>query len=313
MNFNRNNYDKGIIKLILIISYFLIFSLVITLAYIVYMTFFTYRNIEQTNYQNYTGSIIVGEDIAPGEYKISSADNDKSDDVYGIKSRKMKEFEIVNFENSEVITLSRNQHLIVYNATLTPITSVDRAFVDADAQSVTSTTSNEVMIKDVDMVKLTKDFYRVPYIVNSNGDDSYVELLDEDGKSLTKATISSERLMYLEPKDGRYIRANDIDIEPLRTYQSDKQMENGYFPNGVYEIGRDLEAGKYLLSAKTNSCQYRIIESSKRISSTPLMQCPTNEQSIELEDGQILETVDARLTIDYQFNNSEDGSQIATN
>ncbi len=308
MNSKQSNNNQEIINKTLIVSYFLIFTLVIMTLFMVKILFFNYTADQAVSYQDYTGSIHVGIDTVAGDYYLQSTSNNQANYVYGIRDDEDSPFTIMTFTNNQIIQVENGQHLIFYKANVTPLdetkhsqaTSALDGFIDEKTISTSENVSSEVISEDAEgMLKLTNQYYNMPFVVAPNGENPYLEYYDQDLNVTNMQIISNESLHIIGPTEASYVKANDVEIASINDYTTTGSMAEGYFTPAVYLVGSQIETGEFLLEATSSDCQYRVIKDTESVAQTPLMSCPANPQVIELSEGQIIEFTDGKLTKYY--------------
>lgn len=256
------------------------------LGYVLYTIIIRPSNVGVVSYDNYTGSIHFGFDTLPGTYQLS----DSSEGVYGVEHE--GQFVRFNFNNNDIVNFENGDHAIFYNTTVTPTTkTIENSKVTSDMQSLAIQSEVSIPSSDEnasDMHELTSERYGVPYIVSSIGENSYIELYDDEMNSINYMQIEGETIQVITPKMGTYIKLENLDYAPIDEYVSNKGIEDGYYEAGVYIIGKSLEAANYTLHGNDN-CSYRIIEDSSFIVDTELETCSGLNKKVTLEEGNILE------------------------
>ncbi len=325
-NFKQSNKDKEIINRTLIVSYFLIFLLVFILMFMIKVSFFKYTASEAVEYTDYTGSIHVGIDTTEGDYYIQNTSGLSSDYVYGVKLDKDSNFTTMAYSDHQILQLKRGEHIILYKANLIPVDATEHSdatakldsyiasetneldsnsnITQSSTETVGSSQSSDVLLSDTDgMIKLSNQYYNIPYVFVADGENPYIELYDKDVNVLSFEVIENEHIYSIAPTEATYLKLNDVKVYSFNNYVSSGRNQNGSFADGVYIVGRGIESGQFLLEPTSASCQYRIIDGEENVGSTTIKSCVDAPQIVELETDQIVEFHGATLTIyngDYQ-------------
>lgn len=300
----QSNKDKEIINKTLIVSYFLIFTLVIMVLFMVKNMFFTYGADEAISFNDYVGSIHIGLDTTEGDYYIQNGSDTSANMVYGIRSSEEDKFTVIPYSENQIIKTTNGEHLIVYHANLIPVdsnedTKVINNTIETKAVAGTAESTEElidsVATENEGMVKLDNDFYNTPYVFSSQSDDAYYELYDDQLNVLDHRDLTEETIVYLTEQDAAYIKFNNLNASPLTDYTTTGRLEETYFTPAVYTIGKNLEAGNFEIIPSNDDCSYRVIDSVEEVATTELSDCSQLPILLELQDGQIFEVHQATV------------------
>ncbi len=265
--------------------------------FLVYNTFFRFTQEEMKEFTDYTGSIHVGIDTAAGDYRLTSDNNDSANYVYGIKDKERQAFNVVSYQNNDIIQLRDGQHVILYEASLLPIDSKEQAktteIVDQKIEEYTVDNNQTDQIDELEYsagtVKIKNSEYNSPYVVTPVGEDAYFEMYDSSNNLTKLNKVTYEQILTISPQDATYIKFNDVEVKLLSDYVSTKGFSGSYYEEGVYVIGRSLEPGNYQLTENSTDCQYRIIDESKEIIEVPMNDCSELPLTVELTNGTTFE------------------------
>ncbi len=311
-NFKQSNKDKEIINRTLIISYFLIFLLVFILLFMIKETFFKYTANEAVSYSNYSGSVHVGIDTKPGDYYIENTSGLSSDYVYGVKTDKNSDFSVMAYSDNQILQLKKGEHLILYKANLTPVDEEIHNVITSELDAAIENEINDTMasdqmvledksdavVTDTDgMIKLSNQYYNIPYIFVAAGENPYIELYDKDVNVLSFEVIDSEHIYSIAPTEASYLKLNDVKVYSFSQYVSSGRNVNGTFSDGVYIVGRGIESGEFILEQEASECQYRVIDGEETVGATAMLSCDALPQILDLNEGQIIEFHGAKLSL----------------
>lgn len=316
----KKNSEKGIINIILIISYFLIFTLIIMILSMVKVTFFKDTASDTISYGNYTGSIHIGIDTKAGDYRISNTSRNSQDYVYGIKSSKSDDFTVQAYADDQILQLNAGDHIIIYEANLQPVdseameTNSKESTTNSGKTSSSETTSSQNTVEKVTsgqdgMEKLSNKIYNVPYVLTPTTDNSYYELYDDGLNVIGLYMVDSETLISLSNNEASYIKLTGLEWSSLDTFKTSSRLSEDGFEPGVFIGGSSIETGDFSVVATDESCSYRVIDSADEVASTPSNSC--NKMSfISIEEGNIVELHGGLLNKHYQVEDEGVDDQV---
>ncbi len=265
--------------------------------------FFQYTAEEAVAYNNYTGSVHVGIDTVAGDYYLKSNADSLEDYVYGVRTNERNQFNRMAFTDNQIIQVENGQHLILYQTDLIPVDNVTHETITSkldteiertvDDSNTTVVNGSEIATTEdsAGMVKLSNQYYNMPYVVTPNGEFPYVELYDSDLNVNAIKQIESDTLIVIEPTEASYIKLNDVVLQELSVFKTSGRMSADGFTEAVYKVGESLEVGDFIIKPSAEVCEYRVIDKVEDINATPMISCSSESDMdvLELEAGQIIE------------------------
>lgn len=303
LNSKQSNREKEIINKSLIVSYFLIFTLVFMALFMINSIFFQYNAEEAVSYSNYTGSVHIGVDTTAGDYYLKSNADSLENYIYGVRSNERDDFTRMAFADNQIIQVENGQHLILYQTDLVPVDKVTHETITSKLDHEIDKSIDETNTLEIDgsevtttedsvgMVKLSNEYYNMPYVVSPNGEFPYVELYDDNLNVSAIKQIESDTLLVIEPTEASYVKVNDVSVQELSSFKTSGRLSADGFTPAVYEIGKSLEVADFIINPTSELCEYRVIDKVEDINATPTISCDDESEMniLELEEGQILE------------------------
>ena len=237
------------------------------------------------------GQYRVGKDIVAGEYFLyttSSMYFAVTTDTTGSLSSIIANG---NESNFTYVTVEDGQYLEIKRGVFT--------LADFDKNPCTEQFKSEPL--SAGMYRVGKDISAGEYVAVCKSGSGYVEVTS-DSKHVLSSVICNENIsthIYITVKDGEYLTLNKCVLYTLEKAPSFTPID-GIYGNGMYKVGRDIEAGEYKINSISDKTAYvGVYSDSLGVLSSILMNDNfTGEKYITISDGQYIEIKNGQIIVD---------------
>lgn len=121
------------------------------------------------------------------------------------------------------------------------ISSINAGFFDGGSSDA---------LKGSGEYKVGQDIPAGEYYIVGNGGNLYVEVASDSTGELDSiiSNLNTDGNTYVTVKEGEYLKVTGGDIYNLDKAPFAKE-ENGYYTDGMYKVGQDIQAGEYNLES----------------------------------------------------------------
>ncbi len=163
-----------------------------------------------------------------------------------------------------------------------------------------SANSNGVYVTGI--YKVGRDIPAGEYVARKNSSAPYAAGITFrkstdyfSGESLDMRTVDTPTYITLEA--GEYVEIVQGNLSPATNKSIAKENSDGSYSSGMYKVGVDIPAGKYMLTPITSNAMYNIYKDSLYTSSS-ILKTGTglkNTVEIKLQSGQYIEFTGAKI------------------
>ena len=216
----------------------------------------------------------VGRDISKGEYYVKALNYfylsvlDEPDGRY-----------LFNSSESTYIKVENGEYLKIFNGILTKVEDLpQRDFLG-------------YVMRD-GMYKVGVDLPEGEYHIKSykKGNTTYIY---KDTRGSGEEVEILENGVYVNLKKGEYIQIKNAILHSFENTLKDN-TKNGYYFNGMFKVGVDLKASKYLLKAIHPEAYYKIIQEGEEI----IEEIFSDEIEINLSKNDYIVLKNAKMKVD---------------